>query len=64
MGFLGVVTPGRSGQGAVTVAPEEAPNAKRLAELQDMLSALETSLAGLEALRERDAEISSEHNFA
>jgi homoprotocatechuate degradation regulator HpaR len=38
--------------------------ARRLAELQDMLSALETSLAGLEALRERDAEISSEHNFA
>jgi len=38
--------------------------AKRLAELQDMLSALETSLAGLEVLRERDAEISSEHNFA
>jgi len=55
MGFLGVVTPGRSGQGAVTVAPEEASNSKRLAELRDMLSAPETSLAGLEAWRERDA---------
>jgi homoprotocatechuate degradation regulator HpaR len=38
--------------------------ARRLAELQDMLSALETSLAALEVLRERDAGISSEHNFA